>query len=1248
MSSIPVNAAVVDKNTIVRAEVLGGGKVVKVKAVAGGKYILSEGENGFAPENVTLKRVGKNLQVFLEGEDKPQLEIEGFYDNPGELVGKGEDGQWHEYIATSGDDNDAAGALLDGETSAVALGAGEYAGASSLANLSMAGLSPALIALGALAALAAATGLGYLIGHAGKDDNHGNGSNDGTDGGKGGDGGNPPPGGELPNTIEVIAITDRDGHTLPSGGTSNDNAPVFSGIGTPGHTVIIREDGEDIGSVIVDGDGNWTWTPQPPLQDGDHDFELVEGDGNGNVSAPKPGPELIIDTVAPASGKIEDLLNDDGVSVIAAGVTNDATPTVVGSVSSPEPGLRVEIFNKSGELVGSADVATDGTWRSELTTPLTEGPNELYIVVVDAANNRSLPSEPVSLLIDFTAPVMPGDGAIGPGGPLEGAWDDVEPQTGYITPGGSTNDQQPEFRGGGLEPGDTVIIRDKDEVIGSVIVDDDGSWTFTPDTDMAEGDHSVDIIIRDPAGNESEPSDPLDFIVDITPPGKPTTGAGGNLDLALDDVGIITGPIAEDGVTDDARPEFNGGGLEPGDVVIISDEFEGVMEVIGSVIVDGDGNWSFTPDTDMGEGEHDVRIIVRDPAGNESEPSDPYHFEIDLTAPVLDPSIGPGKPFEGAWDDVGDYEGWITTDKPTDDARPEFKGSGLTDNVGDIVIIRDNGKDIGSTTIDSEGNWSWTPDTDMPNGSHSVDIRLRDEAGNESAPSDTLDFTIITGGAPARPTITGVYNDDGAGEHLIQERSPSNDATPVVRGTGGEKDNVIYVYNGTDLVGTAIVQEDRTWSFKVPEPGLTPGNISFHVVEENAASNRSEPSGNWDYVLDVTAPDAPTLSLINDIGSTEIPIGKGDTTPDDTPILRGSSDETGGSVEVWENGELLGTAVVHPDGSWSFPVPALDDGEHNLEVIQIDPAGNRSAPSEYNFEVDTSLVAVRITHLSEDNSIIGDLASPARTNDSTPTVHGIATPGQVVTVFVDGTAVGSVTSDVTTGAWQFDLNIPTDGTYEVRAEVNGSPTPSGNFEVTLDTAAPAGSFDRVIDNLDATDVELANGAATRDTTPRLEGRVNMAGETSPVLVTIYNGTTAVGSVYADASTGNWNWTPDPLHDNTYNYHVTFTDDVGNVSTPSADRVITVDTMPPAAPVITSVVDDFGTRTGDITSGGTTDDQTPTLNGTAEGGTVITVEYNDGTGWKVGTVTAADSEGKWAWTPDSELAYGDYQFRVKSE
>ncbi|WP_447842269.1 Ig-like domain-containing protein [Enterobacter ludwigii] len=45
---------------------------------------------------------------------------------------------------------------------------------------------------------------------------------------------------------------------------------------------------------------------------------------------------------------------------------------------------------------------------------------------------------------------------------------------------------------------------------------------MTPENPLAEGQHEAVVVITDPAGNASEPSDPIDFVVDLTPPEKPT------------------------------------------------------------------------------------------------------------------------------------------------------------------------------------------------------------------------------------------------------------------------------------------------------------------------------------------------------------------------------------------------------------------------------------------------------------------------------------------------------------------------------------------------------------------------------------------------------------------------------------------------------------------------------------------------------------------------------------------------------
>lgn len=72
----------------------------------------------------------------------------------------------------------------------------------------------------------------------------------------------------------------------------------------------------------------------------------------------------------------------------------------------------------------------------------------------------------------------------------------------------------------------------------------------------------------------------------------------------------------------------------------------------------------------------------------------------------------------------------ITTEgkRLTYNRRPTFSGIG---EVGATVTITINSDPInGSTTVDSNGNWSWTPEKDIPIGEHSVTITLQDLAGN--------------------------------------------------------------------------------------------------------------------------------------------------------------------------------------------------------------------------------------------------------------------------------------------------------------------------------------------------------------------------------------------------------------------------------------------------------------------------------------------------------------------------------------
>ncbi|KVQ13424.1 hypothetical protein WJ98_27475, partial [Burkholderia ubonensis] len=280
----------VDGKIITQTVDLRGGNAgpTKVRAIKGGKFILASEQTGHAPENITIKRVGKHLHLSLEGDDlgQPALIIEDYYGNEGQLVGMGEDGAYHEYISSDADENREAAFLADGANSPLVLGAQQVGGMDGLMaaeGVSLAGLGwAALAGLGILGGALAAS----LIG--GDKGGGGNGGG-GDDGGEGGRPAKPTIGGIWDNTDpnNLIPIADGD--------ATKDKTPVIGGEGTPGNTIIVIIDDEVVGSTIVGEDGKWTFEPEQPLEEGDHKFEVIERDPEGNESEPSDPVTVIVD-----------------------------------------------------------------------------------------------------------------------------------------------------------------------------------------------------------------------------------------------------------------------------------------------------------------------------------------------------------------------------------------------------------------------------------------------------------------------------------------------------------------------------------------------------------------------------------------------------------------------------------------------------------------------------------------------------------------------------------------------------------------------------------------------------------------------------------------------------------------------------------------------------------------------------------------------------------------------------------------
>ncbi|EPH1386233.1 Ig-like domain-containing protein [Pseudomonas aeruginosa] len=984
-------------------------------------------------------------------------------------------------------------------------------------------------------------------------------------------------------TVVNVVAQDAAGNSSPGASVTVDSqapaAPVvnpsngttLSGTAEPGATVTLTDgNGNPIGQVTADGSGNWSFTPGTPLANGTV-VNATASDPTGNTSAPA---STTVDSVAPA-----------------APVVNPSNGAEISGTA--EPGATVTLTDGSGNPIGQVTADGSGNWSFTPSTPLADG-TVVNATATDPAGNTGGQG---STTVDAIAPATP---------------------TVNLSNGSSLS--------GTAEPGSTVILTDGNgNPIAEVTADGSGNWTYTPSTPIANGT-VVNVVAQDAAGNSSPPAT---VTVDSSAPPAPVinpsngvvisgtaeagatvtlTDAGGNpigqvtadgsgnwsftpgtplangtviVATATDPTGN-TGPQAATTVDAVAPPApvidpSNGttisGTAEAGAKVILTD---GNGNPIGETTADGSGNWTFTPATPLANGTV-VNAVAQDPAGNTGPQGSTTVDAVAPNTPVVNPSNG--NLLNGT-------------------AEP-----------GSTVTLTDgNGNPIGQTTADGSGNWSFTPGSQLPNGTV-VNVTASDAAGNTSPPATTTvdsslpsipqvdpsNGSVISGTADAGNTIIitdgngnpiGQVTADGSGNWSftpgiplpdgtvvnVVARSPSNvDSAPAVitvdgvapaapvidpsngteiSGTAEAGATVILTDGGGNPIGQATADGSGNWTF-TPGTPLANGTV-INAVAQDPAGNTSGPAS---VTVDAIAPPAPVIDPSNGV------------------VISGTA-EAGATVILTDgNGNPIGQVTADGSGNWAFtPATPLANGTV-INALAQDAAGNNSSPTSAT--VDSLAPAAPVIDPSNGSVIAG-------TAEAGATV--ILTDG-------NGNPIGQVTADGS-GNWSFTPGTPlANGTVVNAVAQDAAGNTSGPASTTVDSVAPAAPV-----------IDPSNGSVIAGTA-----------EAGATVILTDGGGNPIGQATADGS-GNWTFTPStPLANGTV-INAVAQDPAGNTSGPAS---VTVDAIAPPAPVINP-------------SNGVV------ISGTAEAG--ATVILTDGNGNPIGQVTA-DGSGNWSFTPGTPLANG---------
>ena len=224
----------------------------------------------------------------------------------------------------------------------------------------------------------------------------------------------------------------------------------------------------------------------------------------------------------------------------------------------------------------------------------------------------------------------------------------------------------------------------------------------------------------------------------------------------------------------------------------------------------------------------------------------------------------------------------------------------------------------GTIQYSIDGGTTWTGSFTAAEGVNTVEVRQVDAAGNLGTAA-TLSFTLDTQ-APAAPTVV-LAHDTGGGDNT--NPITSNGTLTVTPAEAGG--TIQYSTNG-----------GATWTGSFT---AVAGVNNVEVRQIDAAGNNGA-AASFSFTLDTTAPAAPTVALANDTGSSSSDSITSNGSLAVTPA------EAGGTIQYSTNG----------GASWTGSFTAVA-GVNNVEVRQIDAAGNNGAAASFSFTLDTTAPA---------------------------------------------------------------------------------------------------------------------------------------------------------------------------------------------------------------------------------------------------------------------------------------------------
>ncbi|EBU8312527.1 Ig-like domain repeat protein [Salmonella enterica subsp. enterica serovar Stanley] len=965
-------------------------------------------------------------------------------------------------------------------------------------------------------------------------------------------------------TFELSPESSVSGHK----GLTPTLTPSIVGTAEENAKVDIYVDNKLVASVDVDKDGNWSYEfKDNELSEGENSIKVVAVDKAGNKN--ETTDSIITDTIPPEKPTIElDDSSDSGIK--NDNITNSTLPTFIGVA---EPGSTVSIYLGLKHL-GEVIVAKDGTWSYTLTTPLKDGEYNITATATDIAGHTSatanLPFTIDTRISYFSAEIETTNdsGIVG---------DNV------------TNNTRPTFTGK-TEPNAIISVINSEtgeEVIFKA--NDKGEWTFNFTSDSVEGINNLTFTVEDVAGNKKDFS--FSYVIDTIAPVPPT--------VSLEDYVVLPNGIILSG---NDLPALVGTAEPKSTILLMRDG-----KLYDSIEVDSNGTWNYQFSNKFLQGAYDIEIISQDAAGNKSS-TVKYSFTIQT-------EVVPPKAELDASDDSGAKGDWITN------KHNALTLLGTADRFATVNILID-GKTIGVTTADADGNWNFDISRNLSDNVYKITVESIDPLGRTSSVDYQLTIDSFT---PIPTVMLHDSADSGVKGDMITKIN-----TPLFTGMA-EANAKVSIYVDGVLSGEAIAGDDGVWNFQFTT-ALSDGSHDVTVKVEDIAGNTASSSA-YNFQI-VTQTQKPTIELVNDTGvdNTDHIIN------DKNPALTGTAAPYS-TVKLYIDGALIAEVRTNKDGRWEYTLKAdqgLVDGDHRITASVEDIAGNIAHSDPFLISVDTA-ISIPIVSLSPDSD--SGISDDNLTNIVKPTLHLKDIDPDIISVQVwdaaSDTQIGVATQQPD-GSWAYTFTSDlTEGLHQVYVKVEdiaGNKANSAVFDFTIDTTVST----PVISLLSKDDTGVTGDNLTNINKPGFAISGVDADAHRVVVQVMHNGVSE--EIELSHLNGSWLFIPgNTWADGSYTLTVKVEDKAGNTNY-SAPLTVVIDTQIAIDGV--ELVNDSGVKGDNMTN-----DDRPHFRVTVPTDVnEVRLSIDGGNSWVQATPGVA---GSWEYIWPTDLADGQYTLTVEA-